>query len=345
MTSRLLEKLWLEIEVSERPKQTGWVRRRIDLLAEVAVHIAVSCVSNKRSLMVDIPARALGVLQDLPITGGLSVTLVPQLEGSRPGERSLAVELDDPQFSDIFTVFCDDLVDGISRCAKVNDAILLLLQRLGRWQEFLSNATDGLSNNALVGLFGELWFLRSMLVPLGGIGLVTCWTGAERGPQDFVVPGTCAVEVKTSIARVFSSVRIHGDRQLDDAGMVCLFLACLRLERTDVGGESLSDVVNDLRRLTSTIPEFSSIFDRLLTKAGWLERHAYRYEQIHFRVMQRRFFRVNSEFPRLLTQSVPAGISDISYQLDLRACIACECNEDEVVNTLSGLKLSNLHTN
>jgi hypothetical protein len=340
MTTNLLEKLWLEIEASEKPRQSGWIRRRTTPSAAVAVHAAVSCDGGKRSLMIDIPITALGRLQNLPITGGLSVTLVPPLEGAPPEQRCLAVELEDIQFSDIFSVFCLDLVDGISRCTKINDAIVLILQRLVRWQEFLSNATDGLSNNAIVGVFGELWFLRTMLVPLAGIGLIKSWTGAQRDPQDFIVPGIGAVEVKTSTARVLSSVRIHGERQLDDSGLGCLFLACLRLEPAGIEGESLNDVINDLRRLATNASEFSSTFDRLLAEVGWMERHVHRYEQLRFHVAQRRFFRVDTRFPRLLTGALPSGVSDVSYQLDLRACSACECTENEVANTLSGLQLS-----
>ena len=342
MTSKSLEQLWREIEASHKPQKMGWVRRLTNPGAAILVHAAVACRDGARSLMLDIPIPAVVSLGDLPATGGLSIALVPPLEGVPSGQRSLAIELEDAQFADIFAVFGSDLIDGISGCAKVADAIVLLLRRLERWQEFLSKATDGLGPGEAVGLFGELWVLRDILMPIGGVGLIDSWTGAQRAPQDFVVPGVCAIEVKTSVARVLSRVRIHGERQLDDTGLTCLFLACLRLELDDEKGESLNHVVGELQKLAAGAPEFSILLDRLLTQAGWMERHMHRYEQRRFRVAQRRFFRVDNRFPRLLSGELASGINEVEYQLDLKACGECECDQGELVSTLAGLQLGSI---
>lgn len=339
MTSKPLEQLWCEIEALHKPEQAGWVRRLTNPGAIVPVHAAVACHGGARSIMIDIPILSVAGLRELPITGGLSVALVPPLKGVPAGQRSLAVELEDAQFADVFTVFGTDLVDGISRCANVTEAIVLLLRRLERWQEFLSKATDGLGSSEVVGLFGELWVLRDILVPIGGVGSIESWTGAQRAPQDFVVPGVCAIEVKTSVARMLSHVRIHGERQLDDVGLACLFLVCLRLELDDEEGESLNNIVGDLRKLTAGTPEFSILLDRRLMQAGWTERHLHRYAQKSFRVAQRRFFRVDSRFPRLLSGELALGIDEVEYQLELKACRACECDQSELVSTLAGLQL------
>lgn len=336
--SKSLADIWYAIESSLKPLQTGWVRRLVNPGAIVSVHAAVACHGGKRSLMIDIPIRALGILKDLPVTGGLSVSLVPPLEGMRADQRSLAVELVDAQYSDIFTVFCADLVDRLSQCATINDATVLLLARLERWQEFLSKAMNGLSKPAIVGLFGELWVLKNILVPLGGVGLVESWTGAQRAPQDFIVPNVCAIEVKTSVTEVLTHVRIHGERQLDDSGLVSLFLACLRLEHA-ADGQSLNHIVAELREEAAKAPEFASKLNKLLADAGWLERHMQRYEAECFRVAQQRFFRVDHRFPRLVTGSLTSGIDEVAYRIDLRACSASECNLAELAATLSSLRL------
>ncbi len=342
MTSRPLEQLWCEIEASHKIEQTGWVRRLINPGATVPAYAAVACHGGARSIMIDIPILSMAGLRDLPITGGLSVALVPPLEGVPTGQRSLAVELEDAQFADVFNVFGADLVDGISRCAKVAEAIVLLLRRLERWQEFLNKATDGLSSSEVVGLFGELWVLRDILMPIGGVGSIESWTGAQRAPQDFVVPSVCAIEVKTSVARMLSQIRIHGERQLDDVGLACLFLVCLRLELDDEKGEDLNHIVGELRRLTVGAPEFSILLDRRLIQAGWTERHSHRYAQRRFRVAQRRFFRVDSRFPRLLSGELALGISEVEYQVELKACSACECDQSELISTLTGLQLGRI---
>lgn len=340
MRIEALEHFWREIETKPRPNQLGWVRRLTNPGAPVPVHAAVACRGDARSIMLDIPTTALGLLQDLPATDGLSIELLPVLQDVPEGMRTLAIALVDPQYADIFCVFCADIVGGISRCAKVQDAIVLLLQRLHRWQQFLSKALDGLGPQSMIGLLGELHVLRDILVPLGGIGMVTAWCGAQRAPQDFIVPGVCGVEVKSTTARSMSRVRIHGERQLDDAGLTCLFLVCLRLQPDDGNGESLNSLVDDLRRLAAIAPEFSAIFDQRLADAGWFERHRKRYEAQRLAVAQRRFFRVDEGFPRLLPGALDAGITDVEYQLDLRVCESRECGQVELESTLMGLPLA-----
>jgi hypothetical protein len=335
-----LEQFWREIETSPRPDQLGWVRRLANPGAAVPVHAAVACRGDARSIMLDIPVTAVSLLQQLPATSGLSVELVPALQNVPEGMRTLAVALEDYQYVDIFSVFCADVVEGISRCAKVQDAIVLLLQRFQRWQQFLSKAVDGLSQQAMIGLYGELQVLRDILIPLGGIGIVTAWCGAQRTPQDFIVPGVCAIEVKSTMARTMSRVRIHGERQLDDSGLTSLFLVCFRLQRDEESGESLNQLVDELRHLAAIAPEFSTILDQHLADAGWFEMHRQRYEAQRLVIAQRRFFRVGDGFPRLLPGALDAGIDEVEYQLDLRSCESMECGLVELESTLTALPLA-----
>jgi hypothetical protein len=340
VTSDGLDRLWLGIEASPLPAQLGWVRRTANPGAAVPVSAAVACRGGARCLLIDIPVALLARLQDLPSTGGLAVELVPALQGVPESHRTLAVTLDDRQYWDLFSVFCADVVDGISRCGRVQDAIVLLLQRLGRWQQFLSAATEGLTRQGVVGLFGELWVLRDILIPLAGISMLESWCGADRKPQDFIVPGLCALEVKTTAGQVLSSVRIHGQQQLDDSGLACLYLVCLRLQHDDGVGESLNQLVDDLRAQAATLPEFAALLEGRLSAAGWLERHRQRYDGQRHLVAQRRFFRVNERFPRLVSASLPVGIDGVEYQLDLRACEDHECGQAELADTLRGLPLA-----
>lgn len=335
--NKSLEMLWREVEAGLDSERKGWVRRLANAGSKVKVYAAVVCQGGMRSLMLDIPQSLLGRLQELPATSGLSVQLIPHLEGVSPELRSIVVELDDPQFSDIFSVFCEDLLSGISGCDKTSDALTLLVRRVERWQEFLSHAMGGLSRSEVIGLYGEMILLHEILLPLGGLAMLEAWTGTERSPQDFVVPGVCGVEVKTSTERVMSHVRINGERQLDDSGLVCLFLVCQRVEASDNQGESLNDVVGAMRSAMSNKPEFMSIFEKRLAQAGYLDRHHGRYESQRLRLAQRRFFRVNSHFPRVLTTTLPLGVDEIAYRLDLKSCIENECDQQELTGTLEKL--------
>ncbi len=334
-----LDHLWRGLVTSKTQRDTGWVRRLANPGAAIPAHVAVRSNSGALSLMIDIPLAAIGGLRELPATAGLSVTL-QAISGIPSDHRALVVELEDHSFSDLFAVFCTDLVERLSACRKATDAVVLLLERLARWQHFLSVARAGLDRSSLVGLFGELVFLRDVLVPLSGIGIVNAWTGTQRSPQDFIVPGVCAVEVKTTEAMNLREVHIHGESQLDGNGLTCLFLACLRLEANDEGGESLNDVIRSLRDMSEATPEFGVLFERLLATSGYFDRHAERYAQTRFRIAEKRFFRVDEDFPRLTASKLPAGIKDVQYQLDLRCCISNACTQAELEKSLGRLELT-----
>lgn len=337
--NKSLEIVWREIEAGLGSAREGWVRRLANAGSKVEVYAAVACQGGMRSMMLDIPLRALGRLQELPTTSGLSVQLVPPLEGVPPEFRSVVVELDDPQFSDIFSVFCEDLLRGISGCDKTWDALTLLLRRVERWQVFLSHAMGGLSRSEVVGLYGELALLHEVLLPLRGLAMLEAWTGAERAPQDFIIPSVCGIEVKTSTERVLSHVRINGERQLDDTGLVCLFLVCQRVEASDKQGENLNDVVGAMRLKMSDKPEFLSLFESRLALAGYFDRHRNRYESQRLCLAQRRIFRVDSRFPRVLITTLPSGVDEIAYRLDLKSCVGNECNQQDLTVVLGGLNL------
>lgn len=335
-----LEKLWRELEANGESEKEGWIRRLANPGCRVAVYAALASQRPKRSMMLDIPLGVLGHLRELPTTIGLSVQLAPPLEGVSPEIRSVVIELDDSQFSDIFSVFCEDLLLRVSDCQRASDAISLLLKRVERWQEFLSQAKEGLSRNEVVGLYGELALLREILLPLGGLAMIQAWTGAEHTPQDFNIPGICGIEVKTSTERVLSHVQINGERQLDDSGFVCLFLICQRVEASEKHGESLNDVVKTLRLSMTEKPEFLDHFDSRLGKARYFDRDQSRYEQQRFRLAQRRIFRVDCHFPRVLISDLKPGVSEVTYRLDLNSCVKNECDPKDLTTVLESLNFS-----
>ena len=339
MTPDALARVWAGIESSSIPSDRGWVRRQTNPGATVPVYAAIASLSRRRSLMIDIPISALGVLQDLPITGGLAVRLEPPLEGVPADQRTLLVELEDPQYNDIFEIFCAHLIDGLSRCVKVLDATTLLLARMARWQDFLRHSRDCLGKQAVVGLFGELWILLDLLIPKSGVGVLGSWTGAQKMPHDFNLPGVCAIEVKTSTSHPMDTVIIHGERQLDNTGLHFLFLACLRLE-PDNSGQNLNEIITSLRVLAATAPEFAAGFETRLAQAGWLQRHALHYEPLRFRVAQQRFFKISADFPRIVPKFLDLGVDSVDYRLNLKACAAHEQSRTDVEQALLSLNLS-----
>lgn len=296
------------------------MRRRIQT-AGARVHLAVDAQSGRQSVMLDVPLALVPGFGDLQHTSGLTVTL-KHPEDVPDTQRALAVELADSEFIDLFAVFCGDLISRLATCQHAQDGAAVLLARLGRWQEFLATAKEGLGRQALVGLFGELTFLLDEVVPAAGVGMVLAWTGADRKPQDFVVPAVCAVEVKTTTSPQLQQIRINGERQLDAIGLQVLFLLCIRLEQVTAGGRSLPELVENLRQAADGHGELRSAMDMRLGLAGFRDRDAGRYDQLRFVVAESRVYEVTGGFPRIIPAELPSGTSDVSYALELKQCSA-----------------------
>lgn len=335
------EELWrsLEAESAAASRRVGWFRRLIEGKFPVSVHVAVQAGTSTRSFMLDVPLSVCDGLRDLPETVSLSIT-IQTLAGLPSNMRALVLELGDSEFADLFDVFCTDYTSRLPKCVRPADAIALLLERLSRWQRFLSVAREGLSQSEVIGLVGELAFLRDVLIPIGGIGMVRAWTGASNSAHDFVVPAVCSVEVKTTASSSLKYAHIHGENQLDAGNLSRLFLVCYRLDMSSNSSETICSLIADIRAQTRDIPEFASVFNQLLVDAGYLDRHADRYLRHKFRLVERRDFIVSADFPRIVGDTLPDGVDKVSYRLDLRHCTSFECLSEKLEQLLSSLSLN-----
>ena len=116
---------------------------------------------------------------------------------------------------EIFLSLCNDLVQATRHSENSPQAIISILNRLDHWREFLKNNRPGLlSEEKILGLIGELLFIRNYLIPIYGVGQsIKFWQGPEGFSQDFNVKG-CVIEVKCQSAAVSPYVKISSADQL-----------------------------------------------------------------------------------------------------------------------------------
>jgi hypothetical protein len=205
-------------------------------------------------------------------------------------------------------------------------AFRAFIRCLYTWQAFLRKHRDGLSLEEQTGLFAELTFLRDILGNnISAQRLLLAWRGPARSLRDFVI-GPLEIEIKATAAAVTSTIHVSHLAQLDDVPSGSLVLTHYRLAEAS-NGQSLSGLVELLRqRLRQTFPDGIPELDQRLMDAGYVDAHARLYEGRLLSVRAVRFFRVTEGFPRLRPSSVPHGVVDASYALDLVACLPYEIN-------------------
>ena len=108
-----------------------------------------------------------------PKLGGIEVSTFFDDAGS----CRLVLTLLDPAFLEIFRALCHDLLSSTAGLPRGDNGngLFLVLNRLHEWQELLKRRLDQvLTSQKIIGLVGELLFLRDCVFPILGVEFIKC---------------------------------------------------------------------------------------------------------------------------------------------------------------------------
>lgn len=257
---------------------------------------------------------------DLPRIGGVEI----DLRQSTPERWFLGLALRDSNQLEIFRALCANLMTATASLARGDGerGVGIVLNRLKRWQDLLRRRDDDLlSRSEILGLVGELLFLRDRLIgSTGDVDAVLAWRGPYGDEQDFVVGGRI-VEIKTQLATADRRFQISTEDQLDTtSGEIALCHQTLGLASSGTPeARSLNALVDELlERLLMGAGAAADIFRAGLIESGYRIRPEYDVEWWvpgDFRV-----YEVADEFPRLVASSLPSGVSRVRYEISAVAC-------------------------
>lgn len=308
-----IEEQWQALEGEK--EAAGW---RLQLARPLKGHplfAAVEPGTGRRSLLLRVPESIVPPRKQWPACRGLDL-LALRLDG----QAYFGVALKDARSADVFAALAEDLARRVVESETIVDAVRTLLGQLTRWQKFLTATSEGLSEEAQRGLWGELRFMHNNLLSVVAASKATdAWKGGEKAHQDFQFEHG-AVEVKTTLAKQPQSIRIASERQLDDTHWPVLFLHVLVLEVHENGPSTLPNMVELVRTALSGLIQERNRFEEVLLAAGYLDVHATRYTARSYAVRGAFTYQVQEGFPRIVEADLPAGVGDASYVLNLAAC-------------------------
>lgn len=285
------------------------------------IYIAVDA-TNRRYVLVQLPPGEQHIQYERT-SRGISVQTVEMSVGDGVG-NNIFVEIacHEPSGYVALDIVTQELASALAAGASISRS-RLVHNVLAKWQRFWSGQPRNLlSKEALLGLYGELWFLSRWLIPsIGAQQSVEMWRGPMGSRHDFETVGL-AIEVKTT-SRVDGSHQIHGIEQLQEPVNSALLLFSL-LVREESGGENtLPQLVHELHKTLNGHPLALAQYEAALLSAGYEEAHESEYLKIRLRIRGQALYRVSGEFPRLipsfLSKGVPAGINNVNYELRLDA--------------------------
>ena len=320
-----LNTLWEDIE-SHSNHQCSILHKMIYVHLLWRAYIGCSGIPYCRFLSIEIPKEKESEFDTFTTPRGFTLTVgKPWVE--HEGYSACILQAASSDQNDVFTVLAQDILEELSKQNDADKYIATLKKRIQKWRDFFKNpAKNKLSEKTVIGLIGELSFIKDMTEY--GINIASdLWNGPFNAAQDFQ-GNYVAIEVKTAVSNSLDRVHISSEEQLDDSERDALFLAVYRVERNDATGITLPALIEDTARMLSERQRVS--FYAKLICMGYSEDDASVYSK-GYSVKEQKVFSVKEGFPRVLRLDLPQGIMDITYQLSLQCCEGFESSREDIV--------------
>ena len=230
----------------------------------------------------------------------------------------ILISLTDNSLSSIFAVLCEDLFQTVSAIKQELVLIQALQNRFIQWKElFIMAKGSGLTLEKQIGLFGELYLLKKLLLQTGLLAeALSIWTGPETGIRDFE-KNNCAIEVKTTHTHNHQKIRISSERQLDTALLQYLFLFHLSIEKRNSDNNTLNTIVEEIYSIIGHNKLLGNILKRKLISAGYFDYHQPKYQNMSFLIREEDFYKIENSFPRIEEKDLMKGVGDVKYSIIL----------------------------
>lgn len=239
------------------------------------------------------------------------------------------LKLTKDDYLEVFIALANNILDVVTEIKQEKPFVETFFNQLAVWKHFLKNAGKrGLGPDRRRGLFGELHFVKEVLVPEFGKDGVKYWVGPNPAIHDIEV-GKGAIEVKTSAGNKSQSIVISNERQLDDDGYEKLFLYHVAMTVRKNSNPNLVDIIGEIREMLRDDHQNYIIFNNQLTKSGYNDIHNDYYIGEGYHVDEVNYFHVREGFPRIIGDDIQDGIGGLKYKVDVSACTDFKVTEDE----------------
>ena len=243
---------------------------------------------------------------------GTSAIEVNQYENKK--YKTIRFSLTEEEISGLFYTFCEDLISQTRSLSNETDGYNAIVVRFHQWKKmFVSSKKDFLNESQIMGLIGELLFLRDQLSKRIGLSeALRSWSGQELTHKDFSY-GDTWTEVKT-IKRSSQTIRISSLEQLDSKNDGEIAVYALEKMSAEYKGITLNNLIIEMRNLFLDSDD-RDLFMSKVALQGY-EYHNY-YDDFTYEQIYNKNFKVSDGFPKLTPNDVPKAVVKSIYEIDL----------------------------
>ncbi|MEK5547460.1 PD-(D/E)XK motif protein [Paenibacillus sp. FSL L8-0689] len=247
------------------------------------------------------------------------------------GHYFLVLRQESEHGTDIFEVVLQNVVDHLMAREQNESVFTVVYKVLDRWRIFFQKGGyRKLTEEQQRGLFGELWYIKEWLnqFPTAPPLIIEQWEGPTSGRIDFKHSNR-GVEIKTAINKLTKTIKISNENQLRLTKAVSsIYLYVCFIEPSKTHGVSLQALVNEVQNsIASRSDRMLLKFNDLLEDLRFKEED---YTDDFFFVDKVEVYEAAMNFPRILQEDLPKGISHVSYSIDLTHCMEFKREVDEV---------------
>jgi hypothetical protein len=255
------------------------------------------------------------------------------IEAAGADRTRLSLQLNHASDLRNFALMCSGLMIATADLRVGQSALGLTraVEELHRWQEMLRRRRDRvLTRPEIIGLVGELLFLRDILAErLGFAAAIRCWNGPGGHEQDFVV-GANIHEVKTQIVTADRRIRISSEDQLDPVqGNIFICNQGLApVPPVEAAGRTLNALAAEVRGAMSAAGGGAvELLEIALLAASYEERPDY--DEECWVLVDRTWYAVKDQFPRIERADLRPGVEMVRYSIRVSDCIPFTVSMDE----------------
>jgi len=298
------EATWEQLRCqSERP-----IFRRVDDAHPYDVYLGIDPSDAPVLMLLSAnPAREVPQLKALEVSQNLR----------QDGKYALLVTLANPELLHPFRYVCDDLVESLRGHMHVGSEATFMLHRLEKWRRLLAIGKQGLSQDELHGLVGELLFLERLIPVIGSAAALQAWLGPSGAPQDFQNGGNI-YEIKT--CGVGGHVIAISSLEQLNTGSTTANLIVYSVGSAATGSEDAFTPKQLISRIRELLEQATAVsnFELKLVEVGYDEKQSEVEDPIV--VPHVRAFTISEGFPRLIPCGLSPAITSAKYCLDIDKC-------------------------
>lgn len=225
---------------------------------------------------------------------------------------TLRFSLSNRDLLEYFCTFCEDLFDSTMDIREDEAAYKQLCERYFSWKKLFRPHSGTMSDAEIVGLLGELLFMKEFMIPEWGVPVaLDSWTGPEKTHKDFSNEQVW-YEIKT-INSGKTSVRISSLEQLDSDMTGYLVVYDLEKMSSTFDGLKLNVLVQTLMHIMTPSQREEFISKLSLYNYDFSPT----YDNFVYSVVGNSIYIVKNDFPRLCRSDIPIAINKVQYELNL----------------------------